>query len=85
MFSIVLQVPCKTALCKHDKESHAIVMFFVHYILFVFFARYFRRALKKAGFIIYGHDDSVIVPLLLYMPGRATLVSYMFYFKILKF
>ncbi|XP_001635053.2 serine palmitoyltransferase 2 [Nematostella vectensis] len=32
--------------------------------------RYFRRRLKELGFIIYGHDESPVVPLLLYMPAK---------------
>lgn len=32
--------------------------------------RYFRRELKKRGFIVYGHRDSPVVPLLLYYPTR---------------
>uniref|UniRef100_A0A8C2SPM9 serine C-palmitoyltransferase n=1 Tax=Coturnix japonica TaxID=93934 RepID=A0A8C2SPM9_COTJA len=32
--------------------------------------RYFRRRLHEMGFIIYGNDDSPVVPLLLYMPGK---------------
>ena len=31
-----------------------------------FSSRYLRLGLKRLGFIIYGHDDSPIVPLLLY-------------------
>uniref|UniRef100_H3B216 serine C-palmitoyltransferase n=1 Tax=Latimeria chalumnae TaxID=7897 RepID=H3B216_LATCH len=32
--------------------------------------RYFRGRLKKMGFIIYGNDDSPVVPLMLYMPAK---------------
>uniref|UniRef100_A0A8D0ECJ4 serine C-palmitoyltransferase n=1 Tax=Salvator merianae TaxID=96440 RepID=A0A8D0ECJ4_SALMN len=32
--------------------------------------RYFRRRLHELGFIVYGNDDSPVVPLLLYMPGK---------------
>uniref|UniRef100_UPI00398EF2A8 serine palmitoyltransferase 2-like isoform X1 n=1 Tax=Pristiophorus japonicus TaxID=55135 RepID=UPI00398EF2A8 len=32
--------------------------------------RYFRRRLKEMGFIIYGNDDSPVVPLMLYMPAK---------------
>ncbi|KAM6464135.1 serine palmitoyltransferase 3 [Liasis olivaceus] len=32
--------------------------------------RYFRRRLHELGFIIYGNDDSPVVPLLLYLPGK---------------
>ncbi|KAG7512505.1 serine palmitoyltransferase 3 [Solea senegalensis] len=32
--------------------------------------RYFRARLKEMGFIIYGHDDSPVIPILLYMPGK---------------
>ncbi|XP_070578628.1 serine palmitoyltransferase 2-like [Ptychodera flava] len=33
-------------------------------------ARYFRRRLHEMGCIIYGNDDSPVVPLLLYMPAK---------------
>nr|XP_033795534.1 serine palmitoyltransferase 3-like [Geotrypetes seraphini] len=32
--------------------------------------KYFRQRLHEMGFIIYGCDDSPVVPLLLYMPGK---------------
>uniref|UniRef100_A0A8C6WJJ9 serine C-palmitoyltransferase n=1 Tax=Neogobius melanostomus TaxID=47308 RepID=A0A8C6WJJ9_9GOBI len=32
--------------------------------------RYFRARLKEMGFIIYGNDDSPVVPILLYMPAK---------------
>uniref|UniRef100_A0AC11E1N7 Serine palmitoyltransferase long chain base subunit 2 n=1 Tax=Ovis aries TaxID=9940 RepID=A0AC11E1N7_SHEEP len=32
--------------------------------------RYFRRRLKSMGFIIYGNEDSPVVPLMLYMPAK---------------
>ncbi|KAM9727699.1 serine palmitoyltransferase 3 isoform 2-T2 [Menidia menidia] len=32
--------------------------------------KYFRARLKEMGFIIYGNDDSPVVPVLLYMPGK---------------
>ncbi|XP_069494018.1 serine palmitoyltransferase 2 [Ambystoma mexicanum] len=32
--------------------------------------RYFRKRLKEMGFIIYGNDDSPVVPLMLYMPAK---------------
>ncbi|XP_054654951.1 serine palmitoyltransferase 3 isoform X1 [Dunckerocampus dactyliophorus] len=32
--------------------------------------RYFRARVKEMGFIIYGNDDSPVVPILLYMPGK---------------
>lgn len=31
---------------------------------------YFRRKLHEMGFIIYGNDDSPVVPLMLYMPAK---------------
>lgn len=31
---------------------------------------YFRRELKKLGFILYGHDDSPVIPLLLFNPAK---------------
>lgn len=35
-----------------------------------FNARYLNRALRKMGFITYSHDDSPVVPLLLFNPGK---------------
>lgn len=32
--------------------------------------RYFRKRLKQMGFIIYGNDDSPVVPLMLYLPSK---------------
>uniref|UniRef100_A0A673JPX1 Serine palmitoyltransferase 3-like n=1 Tax=Sinocyclocheilus rhinocerous TaxID=307959 RepID=A0A673JPX1_9TELE len=32
--------------------------------------RYFRSRLKEMGFIIYGNQDSPVIPLLLYLPGK---------------
>lgn len=35
-----------------------------------FNCRYLSKGLKKLGFIVYGHQDSPIVPLLLFAPGK---------------
>ncbi|KAI9793839.1 MAG: serine palmitoyltransferase, long chain base subunit [Peltula sp. TS41687] len=35
-----------------------------------FNSRYLRLGLKRLGFIVYGHDDSPIIPLLLYHPAK---------------
>ncbi|KAL7424684.1 serine palmitoyltransferase component [Cryptotrichosporon argae] len=40
-----------------------------------FNSRYFSSGLRKLGFIVYGHRDSPIVPLLLYNPGKMGLFS----------
>ena len=32
--------------------------------------RYFRRRLKEMKFILYGNEDSPVVPILIYMPGK---------------
>lgn len=32
--------------------------------------KYFRRKLKQMGFIVYGNDDSPVVPMLIYFPGK---------------
>ncbi|KAM9249606.1 serine palmitoyltransferase 3 [Dugong dugon] len=32
--------------------------------------RYFRQRLREMGFIVYGNEESPVVPLLLYMPGK---------------
>lgn len=31
---------------------------------------YMRKKIKEMGFIIYGHDASPIIPILLYIPGK---------------
>ncbi|KAI9813572.1 MAG: serine palmitoyltransferase component, partial [Phylliscum demangeonii] len=41
-----------------------------------FNSRYLRLGLKRLGFIIYGHDDSPIVPLLLYHPAKMPAFSH---------
>lgn len=40
-----------------------------------FNARYLTRALHKLGFIVFGHDDSPIIPLLTFNPGKMPLFS----------
>ncbi|KAJ3554919.1 hypothetical protein NM688_g2856 [Phlebia brevispora] len=40
-----------------------------------FNTRYLNRGLRKLGFITYGHDDSPIVPLLLFNPGKMAVFS----------
>jgi serine palmitoyltransferase len=35
-----------------------------------FSSRYLRLGLKPLGFIVYGHDDSPVIPLILYHPGK---------------
>lgn len=40
-----------------------------------FNSRYLNRGLRKLGFIIYGHDDSPVVPLLLFNPGKMAVFS----------
>ncbi|KAB5591099.1 Serine palmitoyltransferase [Ceratobasidium theobromae] len=42
-----------------------------------FNARYLARGLRKLGFIVYGHNDSPIVPLLIFNPGKMHLFSHM--------
>ncbi|XP_008562961.1 PREDICTED: serine palmitoyltransferase 3 [Galeopterus variegatus] len=37
--------------------------------------RYFRQRLKEMGFIIYGNENSPIIPMLLYMPGKLAAFS----------
>lgn len=39
--------------------------------------RYLNRGLRKLGFITYGHDDSPIVPLLIFHPGKMAVFSRM--------
>merc|ERR1712062_17094 len=33
-------------------------------------SKYFRQRLQQMGFIVYGHDDSPVIPLLLFMPAK---------------
>lgn len=37
-------------------------------------SRYFRQKLKQAGFIVYGNDDSPVIPVALYMPTKIAYV-----------
>ncbi|QIW95653.1 hypothetical protein AMS68_001171 [Peltaster fructicola] len=41
-----------------------------------FNSRYVRLGLKRLGFIVYGHDDSPIIPLLLYHPAKIPAFSH---------
>ncbi|KAK6437675.1 serine palmitoyltransferase component, partial [Oleoguttula sp. CCFEE 5521] len=41
-----------------------------------FNSRYLRLGLKRLGFIIYGHDDSPIIPLALYHPAKIPAFSH---------
>lgn len=41
-----------------------------------FNSRYLRLGLKRLGFIIYGHDDSPIIPVLLYHPAKIPAFSH---------
>ncbi|ROT42099.1 aminotransferase class I and II [Sodiomyces alkalinus F11] len=41
-----------------------------------FNSRYLRLGLKRLGFIVYGHDDSPIVPIVLYNPGKMPAFSH---------
>ena len=41
-----------------------------------FNSRYLRLGLKRLGFIIYGHDDSPIIPLLIYNPAKLPAFSH---------
>ncbi|PIL29239.1 hypothetical protein GSI_09288 [Ganoderma sinense ZZ0214-1] len=42
-----------------------------------FNARFLNRGLRKLGFITYGHDDSPVIPLLLFNPGKMAVFSRM--------
>lgn len=44
-----------------------------------FNSRYLRLGLKKLGFIVYGADDSPVIPVLLYMPAKMPAISRMLY------
>lgn len=44
-----------------------------------FNSRYLRLGLKKLGFIVYGADDSPVIPLLLYLPAKMPALSRMLY------
>lgn len=41
-----------------------------------FNSRYLRLGLKRLGFIIYGHDDSPVIPLIIYHPGKLQAFSH---------
>jgi len=41
-----------------------------------FNSRYLRLGLKRLGFIVYGHDDSPIIPLMLYNPAKMSAFSH---------
>ncbi len=41
-----------------------------------FNARYLRLGLKRLGFIVYGHDDSPVIPVLLYNPAKMPAFSH---------
>lgn len=41
-----------------------------------FNSRYLRLGLKRLGFIVYGHDDSPIIPLVLYNPAKMPAFSH---------
>lgn len=43
-------------------------LFYLNEILY--FNRMFRKRMEDKGFIIYGHDASPVIPLLLYMPAK---------------
>jgi len=41
-----------------------------------FNSRYLRLGLKRLGFIVYGHDDSPIIPIMLYHPAKIPAFSH---------
>jgi len=41
-----------------------------------FNSRYLRLGLKRLGLIVYGHDDSPIIPIMLYNPGKMSAFSH---------
>ena len=52
-----------SAMQVHELSVLSKTLFFVCF-------RYFRQRLKQMGFIVYGHDASPVVPLLLFMPAK---------------
>lgn len=38
--------------------------------------RYFRKRLKQMGFIVYGSDDSPVVPIMIYYPTKCGCVCF---------
>lgn len=44
-----------------------------------FNSRYLRLGLKKLGFIVYGADDSPVIPVMLYLPAKIAAISRMLY------
>ena len=47
--------------------------------------RNFRHKLQDMGFIIYGHDESPVIPILLYMPCKIALVKQHVFFHYIIF
>jgi serine palmitoyltransferase len=41
-----------------------------------FNSRYLRLGLKRLGFIVYGHDDSPVIPIILYHPSKLPAFSH---------
>jgi serine palmitoyltransferase len=41
-----------------------------------FNSRYLRLGLKRLGFIIYGHDDSLVIPFIAYYPAKLNALSH---------
>jgi serine palmitoyltransferase len=41
-----------------------------------FNSRYLRLGLKRLGFVVYGHDDSPVIPVILYHPGKLPAFSH---------
>lgn len=71
--------PSKFALCDSTKLNAHVLNYPSVYLLFPGADRlrqlsenttYFRRKLREMGFIIYGNDDSPVVPMMLYMPAK---------------
>ena len=48
-------------------------------------SRYFRQKLRQLGFIVYGNDDSPVVPVLLFMPAKIASVLVSVYYIILQY
>ena len=61
---VALQVIKSMELIIHSKEGLNCVKTLARN------SKYFRRRLQQMGFIVYGHDDSPVIPIILFMPAK---------------
>ena len=60
-----------------DNSRYICVILSDMYAIYIclYFDRYFRRRLKEMKFIVYGNEDSPVVPILIYSPGKLKYMS----------